>query len=85
MSEPLISHHSPRRILTREDGTAIAYRHVPGGSSGVMFRTGLMSGMAGGKALCLVDIARHRRGDTSKNLSEAGQNPFLGVSEFSLS
>ena len=57
-----MSHHFPRRILTRDDGAAIAYRHVPGGSSGAMFRTGLMSDMTGGKALCLEDIARHRRG-----------------------
>ncbi len=56
----MISHHPPWRILTCDDGVAIAYHHVPGGSPGVMFCTGLMSDMTGGKALCLEDFCRRR-------------------------
>ncbi|WNK00055.1 alpha/beta hydrolase [Thalassospiraceae bacterium LMO-JJ14] len=40
-------------ILTREDGSMIAYRHTAGKSPGVMFLTGFKSDMQGGKAIAL--------------------------------
>lgn len=39
------------RILSRPDGTSIAYHRSPGKGIGVVFIHGLMSDMAGGKAL----------------------------------
>ncbi len=40
-------------ILTREDGSMIAYRHTTGKSPGVTFLTGFKSDMQGGKATAL--------------------------------
>jgi len=40
-------------ILTREDGSMIAYHHTAGKSPGVMFLTGFKSDMQGGKATTL--------------------------------
>lgn len=44
---------SDERILTRPDGTAIAYHRSPGKSPGVIFCGGFMSDMSGTKALAL--------------------------------
>mmetsp|Transcript_100712 Transcript_100712/g.291108 ORF Transcript_100712/g.291108 Transcript_100712/m.291108 type:complete len:254 (+) Transcript_100712:74-835(+) len=41
------------RFLTRHDGIALAYRHMPGTSPGVVYLPGFMSEMSGGKAVAL--------------------------------
>lgn len=43
-------------ILTRKDGSMIAYRHTAGKSPGVMFLTGFKSDMQGGKAIALEEF-----------------------------
>ena len=48
------------RILTRDDGTTIAYHATPGKSPGVVFLTGFMSDMTGGKALAIEAFCRTR-------------------------
>ena len=47
-------------ILSRDDGRTIAYHFTPGKSPGVVFLTGLMSDMEGGKALSLEGFCRAR-------------------------
>lgn len=47
-------------ILTRDDGSAIAYYRNPGKSPGVVFLTGFKSDMTGGKALALEALCRAR-------------------------
>ena len=47
-------------ILSRDDGRTIAYHFIPGKSPGVVFLTGLMSDMEGGKALALEGFCRAR-------------------------
>ena len=47
-------------ILTRDDGTTIAYHQTPGESPGVIFMTGFKSDMTGGKALALEEFCRNR-------------------------
>jgi len=47
-------------ILTREDGSMIAYRHTAGKTPGVMFLTGFKSDMQGGKATALEDFCVSR-------------------------
>ena len=46
-------------VLTREDGSMIAYRHTAGKSPGVMFLTGFKSDMQGGKATALEEYCVH--------------------------
>ncbi len=46
------------KILTRDDGATIAYHAIPGKSPGVVFLTGFMSDMTGGKALALEAFCR---------------------------
>ncbi len=46
------------RILTRPDGTAIAYHHFAGKSPGIIFCGGFMSDMEGSKALALEAYCR---------------------------
>ncbi|HEB78943.1 MAG TPA: alpha/beta hydrolase [Rhodospirillales bacterium] len=46
------------RTAMRDDGATIAYHHTPGKSPGVMFLTGFMSDMTGGKALHLEEYCR---------------------------
>ncbi|MDP6572137.1 MAG: alpha/beta hydrolase [Rhodospirillales bacterium] len=48
------------RILTRDDGATIAYHVTPGKAPGVVFLTGFMSDMTGGKALALEAFCRAR-------------------------
>jgi pimeloyl-ACP methyl ester carboxylesterase len=45
-------------ILTRPDGTAIAYHHLAGKSPGIVFCGGFMSDMEGSKALALEEYCR---------------------------
>lgn len=47
-------------IVTRGDGSTIAYRRSPGASPGVVFLTGFRSDMTGGKALALEAACRAR-------------------------
>ena len=47
-------------ILSRDGGGTIAYHFTPGKSPGVVFLTGLMSDMEGGKALSLEGFCRAR-------------------------
>ncbi len=47
-------------ILTREDGSMIAYRRTAGKTPGVMFLTGFKSDMQGGKATALEDFCTSR-------------------------
>jgi len=49
---------TPPRILTRENGASIAYHRLEGKSPGVVFMTGFMSDMSGGKALALEELCR---------------------------
>ncbi len=49
---------TPPRILTRENGASIAYHRLEGKSPGVVFMTGFMSDMTGGKALALEELCR---------------------------
>jgi pimeloyl-ACP methyl ester carboxylesterase len=48
------------KILTRDDGGAIAYHRIPGKTPGVIFLTGFKSDMTGSKALALEDFCRDR-------------------------
>ena len=48
------------QILTRDDGATIAYHAIPGKSPGVVFLTGFMSDMTGGKAVALEAFCRAR-------------------------
>ncbi|MCP5364999.1 MAG: alpha/beta hydrolase [Hyphomicrobiales bacterium] len=47
-------------LLRRDDGEMLAYRFTPGRQPGVVFMTGYMSDMTGGKALRLEDFCRAR-------------------------
>lgn len=51
---------SPAKILARPDGASIAYHATMGRAPGVIFLTGLMSDMEGGKALALEAYCRKR-------------------------
>ncbi len=48
------------RTIDRGDGATIAYHRVPGKAPGVVFLTGYMSDMTGGKALRLEHFCRQR-------------------------
>ena len=48
------------QILARENGASIAYHKLAGKSPGVVFMTGFMSDMEGGKALALEQLCRDR-------------------------
>lgn len=48
------------RILARDDGAAIAYHKTSGKSPGVVFLSGFMSDMTGGKALFVEDRCKAR-------------------------
>ncbi len=48
------------QILTLKSGASIAYHITPGSSPGIVFMTGFMSDMTGGKALALEELARDR-------------------------
>ena len=54
------NHNSTPDILTRENGAAIAYHRLEGKVPGVIFMTGFMSDMDGGKALTLEALCRER-------------------------
>lgn len=47
-------------VLTREDGSMIAYRHTAGKWPGVMFLSGFKSDMQGGKAIALEEFCTSR-------------------------
>lgn len=47
-------------ILTRQDGTSMAYHRLEGGNPGVVFLHGFHSDMNGGKALALEQLCRQR-------------------------
>lgn len=49
------------KTIERRDGATIAYHHSPGKAPGVVFLTGYMSDMTGGKALRLEHFCRVRR------------------------
>ncbi|MBL8661133.1 MAG: alpha/beta hydrolase [Rhodospirillales bacterium] len=51
---------TPPRRLVREDGASIAYHRTPGANPGVVFLTGYMSDMTGGKATRLEAFCRER-------------------------
>lgn len=51
---------SAPRILARADGAAIAYHKTPGKSPGVVFLSGFMSDMTGGKALFVEERCKAR-------------------------
>ncbi len=48
------------QILTRPDGSAIAYHKTDGMSPGVVFLSGFMSDMTGGKALFVEEVCKKR-------------------------
>ncbi|MBK8908425.1 MAG: alpha/beta hydrolase [Rhodospirillales bacterium] len=50
----------PLQTAQRVDGATIAYHCTPGKAPGVVFLTGYMSDMTGGKALCLERFCRER-------------------------
>lgn len=50
----------PLETVEREDGATIAYHRTPGKAPGVVFLTGYMSDMTGGKALRLEQFCRDR-------------------------
>ena len=50
----------PPQILTRPDGSTIAYHKTDGMSPGVVFLSGFMSDMTGGKALFVEEFCRKR-------------------------
>ncbi len=56
---PVTSSDDPQ-ILAREDGASIAYHRLRGRTPGVVFMTGFMSDMSGGKALALEAFCRRR-------------------------
>lgn len=58
MSEIRSSAPGSPQILTRQDGTTIAYHRIRGKAPGVIFFTGFMSDMTGGKALALEALCR---------------------------
>ena len=68
--------HDPR-ILTRADGTTIAYHFTPGKSPGVIFLTGFKSDMCGGKALFLENVCR-RRGNAFLRFDYRGHGQSSG-------
>src|SRR3990167_8826630 len=51
---------APPSSASRDDGSTIAYHRASGKSPGVMFLTGFMSDMSGGKALHLEKYCRAR-------------------------
>ena len=59
-ASPAPSVDSDPQILTRDDGTTIAYHCINGKSPGVIFLTGFKSDMAGGKALALEALCQDR-------------------------
>ena len=64
MSNDTTSPDQSHQILARASGASIAYHAVAGSSSnslpGIIFMTGFMSDMTGGKALALEQLARER-------------------------
>ncbi len=50
----------PPDVVDRDDGATIAYHRTPGKSPGVIFLTGFLSDMTGGKALALEAFCRSR-------------------------
>ena len=69
------------KILTRDTGASIAYHTLAGKSPGIIFMTGFMSDMNGGKALALENLCRDRghaflrfdyqgHGDSSGNFAD---------------
>ena len=65
-------------ILTRGSGPSIAYRRTPGRSPGVIFMTGFMSDMSGGKALALEELCRGR-GNACLRFDYAGHGESEGA------
>lgn len=59
MNDATVAPPEPR-ILTRADGATIAYHKTPGKSPGVIFLSGFMSDMTGGKALFVEERCRAR-------------------------
>jgi pimeloyl-ACP methyl ester carboxylesterase len=59
MNDATVAPPAPR-ILTRTDGTAIAYHRTPGKSPGVVFLPGFMSDMTSGKAVFVEALCRAR-------------------------
>lgn len=51
---------APPAIIAREDGATIAFHRTPGAGPGIVFLTGYMSDMTGGKALRLEHFCRAR-------------------------
>lgn len=58
-------------IITRDDGTDIAYYRILGKSPGVVFLTGFKSDMTGGKALAMEGLC-HRRGQAFLRFDYSG-------------
>ncbi len=67
-------------IITRDDGTDIAYYRIPGKSPGVVFLTGFKSDMTGGKALAMEDLC-HRRGQAFLRFDYSGHGASGGAFE----
>jgi len=59
MNDATVAPPAPQ-ILTRADGGAIAYHRTPGKSPGVVYLSGFMSDMTGGKALFVENRCRAR-------------------------
>lgn len=59
MNDATVAPPAPQ-ILTRADGSAIAYHKTPGKSPGVVYLSGFMSDMTGGKALHVEERCRAR-------------------------
>ena len=65
-------------ILTRGSRPSIAYHRTPGRSPGVIFMTGFMSDMSGGKALALEELCRDR-GNAYLRFDYAGHGESEGA------
>ncbi len=60
MSNDTIFDELTPQILSHASGASIAYHTLSGTSPGIVFMTGFMSDMTGGKALALENFARER-------------------------
>ena len=67
-------------ILTRDDGTTIAYHQTSGESPGVIFMTGFKSDMTGGKALALEELCK-KRGQAYLRFDYSGHGESSGAFE----
>jgi pimeloyl-ACP methyl ester carboxylesterase len=78
MSQRIPTSGPPCEILARPGGAAIAYRRTPGRLPGVIFLSGFMSDMTGGKATFLEEVCR-RRGQAFLRFDYSGHGESSGA------